>query len=367
METPTLEAVSRRTCDLLQGIVETEIPGIQYVVVDSDSVLFNYSGGMRDMARRLPVTDSTTFLSSSTTKVLTAAGIMKLVDNGTIQLNDLLSTYYTEHSYGDHVQIKHLLNQSSGIPNPLPLSWMHTAEEHEAFSEDKALAGVLEAYPTLDFAPGEKYAYSNLSYWLLGKVIEKASGRTYNNFMREEIFEPLGITQNELGCEIPDLDQHARGHQKRFSILTLFFWMMSDSKIWDESAGGWSRFQNLYMNGASYGGMNATAHGYAKFLQAMLRPDPVIFSADTRSQFFESQTDSSGRAMPTTLGWHRGQVQGHEYFGKCGGGPGYSSNIRIYPKDGIATVYLCNKMENSEHPINDLSNRLDVEFLHTRK
>jgi D-alanyl-D-alanine carboxypeptidase len=90
-------------------------------------------------------------------------------------------------------------------------------------------------------------------------------------------------------------------------------------------------------------------------------------SRPREDQVTEAQTDTSGRPMPTTLGWHRGQVDGHEYFGKCGGGPGYSSNIRIYPKEGIGTVYLSNKTEVSEGPINDLSDKLDIEFMTNRR
>jgi D-alanyl-D-alanine carboxypeptidase len=63
-------------------------------------------------------------------------------------------------------------------------------KEHESFVEDEALAAALKAHPKLDFTPGEKCSYSNLSCWLLGKVIERVSGTTYDDYLRNEILDP---------------------------------------------------------------------------------------------------------------------------------------------------------------------------------
>jgi D-alanyl-D-alanine carboxypeptidase len=360
----TIPDCVKRVTDYLDRLVVNEkVPGIQYVVVDVNSIRMNYAGGVSDAATRAKVTETTSFLLSSTTKVLTAAAVFKLVEAGKVHLDDPLSNYFDTHPYGDDLKVRHLLNQSSGVPNPMPLSWLHTREEHSSYLESEVLEAALNANPKLDFEPGEKYAYSNLSYWLLGKVIEKASGMSYCEYMRREVFEPLGISPRELDCEIQDAKEYARGHQSRFTLMTLVFRMLTASKIWDDSVGSWARFQILYMNGPAYGGISGTAMGYAKFLQDMLRKDSTLFSGKTKAHFFEDQTDASGNLMPTTLGWHRGNLGQHVYYGKAGGGPGYHSNIRLYPKAGIATVYLSNKTEVSESPINAFSDTLDKEIL----
>jgi CubicO group peptidase (beta-lactamase class C family) len=359
-----IEESGKRVSDYLDRLVlKEEFPGIQYIVIDANSIVFNYVGGICDAATRDKVTEATSFLSSSTTKVLTAAAVLKLVEAGKVSLDDPLSKYCDKHPYGDEINVRHLLNQSSGIPNPMPLNWLHTNHEHGSFSESEALAATLDANPKLDFTPGEKYSYSNLSYWLLGKVIEKASGMAYSQYMKSKIFNPLGISHEELSCEISDERQYARGHQDRYSLMTLVFWVLASSKLWDKSDGKWARFQILYMNGPAYGGIFGTALGYSKFLQDMLRQEPRLFSCATKALFFEDQMDKSGNIMPTTLGWHRGQVGEQVYYGKPGGGPGYSSNIRIYPQAGIATVCLSNKTQVSEGPINNFSDMLDAEFL----
>jgi len=371
-----------------QLIAWHQIPGIQYVVVDSDSIRYEYAGGVCDVQYpAAPVTCDTCFLTSSSTKVLTAAAVLKLVEQEKVKLDDPLSKYFKEHPYGDNLHIRHLMNQSSGIPNPMPLTWLHTAEEHCNYSEANALRDALQVNPKLDFQPGHKYAYSNLSYWLLGKVIEQASGKTYREYLHEEILGPLDIDPNQLDCEIPS-STIARGHQPRFSLMTLIFSFLTSREIWEKSVGRWARFRLLYMNGPAYGGIFATAKGgYAKFLQDLLRDKPKLFSkSSTKELCFSEQRDVSGKVLPTTLGWHRGHVLmgvvdddeltgtgrsttsprpplQHLYFGKPGGGPGYHSNLRIYPKLGIATVFLANTTEVSEGSINALSDLLDKEFL----
>jgi CubicO group peptidase (beta-lactamase class C family) len=172
----------------LDSLIQTNrIPGIQYVVVDEQGIRFEYYGGRRDIGANLPVTEQTTFMASSSTKALTAAAILQLLKQGQIELDKSLSAYYPAHPYGDQVTIRHLLNQTSGIGNPAPVKWLHTVEEHPAFDEAQALKKVLNAHSKLAFPPGDKYAYSNISYWLLGQVIQEVSGQCYCDYMHQNV------------------------------------------------------------------------------------------------------------------------------------------------------------------------------------
>ncbi len=155
------------------------IPGIQYIVMDSDRIIFEYADGWADIKNQKPMKARTTMMAYSMTKTITAAAILQLVEKGKLALDDSVSMHLTNSPYSKTITIRHLLSQTSGIPNPIPLRWVHLAEKHEEFDEDTALAKVLKGYPKLSFEPGKKYAYSNISYWLLGKIIEKISGRNY--------------------------------------------------------------------------------------------------------------------------------------------------------------------------------------------
>lgn len=355
---------SRRVASYLDAVIEDDREvGLQYLVVSPNAVVFEYVGGRADVGTGQPVTSGTTFLSASMTKVVTAAAVLRLVEQRKVGLDDPLSKYVPSQPYGHELTVRHLLNQSSGVPNPMPLSWVHTTTEHGRFDERQALSAVLAEHGELEFTPGEKYAYSNLSYWLLGRLMEQASGARYCEFMRTEVFGPLDITPAELDCEIPEPGRHARGHQRRWSALGLLMPLVTDERIWAEPEGAWARFEHLYMNGPAYGGLVGTARGYAKFLQDMLRPQSRLLGNDARRLFFSDQHDASGRVLPTTLGWHRGRMGTIPYYSKPGGGPGVSGNVRIYRERGLATVFLSNQMRVSEGEIQSVSDTLDAELL----
>ena len=338
------------------------IPGIQYMVVDARDVRYEYYGGRRDVTTDAPVTPHTTFMASSTTKTLTAAAILQLKDRNSIDLAESLSTYFPAHPYGHDIKINHLLNQTSGVPNPLPLKWLHLVEDHDRFDADKALQDASKRHPKLRFFPGSRYAYSNISYWLLGKVIEQVSDMAYSDYMRKNIMDPLGISKEELDFRIWDMDNHACGHLKRSSALGLLIPFMIEKDIFAEKAENRIRFRPVYMNGAPYGGLIGTARAFSRFLQDQLSPGSILFDDQTKNLFYSEQINNKKHSLETTLGWHRGKLSAIEYFGKPGGGPGFQSNMRVYPSKGIATVWFANETGVSEGPIHKLTDMLDKYF-----
>ena len=344
-------------------IQSNRIPGMQYVVIDPREVRFEYYGGHRDVKARLPVVPETTFMASSSTKAVTAAATLQLVEEGTIQLDKPLIAYYADHPYGNKVTIRHLLNQTSGIPNPLPLKWLHSAQEHDGFDEDHALNETMRQNSKLLFEPGDKYSYSNIGYWLLGKVIQIASGKSFCGYLRERVFAPLGITSEELGCMIPDINGHAKGYQPKYSPLGIFLYLMMDRRLMNASEDGRVSLAPVYMNGPAYGGLIGTARGFGKFLQDQIRPESRLLGSATKSLFFSSQKTNRGQETGTTLGWRIGRLSDELYYGKPGGGPGFRSNIRIYPKHGLATAWFINETGVSESPINSFTDLLDRNFI----
>ncbi|MCP5108054.1 MAG: beta-lactamase family protein, partial [bacterium] len=351
--------------DLDRLIEKGKIPGVQYMVMKKNEILFEYNGGLQDIKNKIPVTASTTFMLNSSTKPITAAAILQLAEKGEIGLDSSVSAYYPGHPYGEGVTVRHLLNQTSGIPNPIPITWFHSMEEHENFDENIALAEVLKK-SKLKFKPGEKYSYSNISYWLLGKIIEKVSRLSYPEYMKKNIFRPLSITAEEMDYTIPNLKLQAKEYQEKFSLLNLVVYLMDDKKLRGKSEGSWTRYKFIYHNGYAYGGLFTNARGLSRFLQDMLKERPSIFSPETKQAFFTRQKNNAGEWVETTLGWHIGELFGVKHFQKAGGGRGSSSNIRIYPDKGIATVFLVNKIEISEPPINKFSDSLDKAFIHPR-
>ena len=177
----------------------SKTPGIEDRVVTPTGVRYEHASGWADIRRQVPVDSATTLMAYSMSKTITAVAALQFIENGKVGLDDPLERYLRSLPYGSSVTVRQLISHTSGIPNPIPLRWVHPAERHGSFDEDAALAAVLHKHPRLLFAPGSRYAYSNIGYWLLGKVIERASGETFPSYVMERILRPLGIQPADLG------------------------------------------------------------------------------------------------------------------------------------------------------------------------
>ncbi|MDE2250066.1 MAG: beta-lactamase family protein [Gammaproteobacteria bacterium] len=143
------------------------VPGIQYVAVDRNGVLRECHAGCADLATRRPMTADTTMMAFSMSKTVTALATLQLLDRGALSLDVPLARFVPWQPYGPDVTIRQLLCHTAGIPNPLPLRWVHPAGD-AAFEERAHLDAVLRRHPRLASPPGTRYAYANIGYWLLG-------------------------------------------------------------------------------------------------------------------------------------------------------------------------------------------------------
>jgi D-alanyl-D-alanine carboxypeptidase len=335
-------------------VSDSRTPGLQYLLVGPDGIIFEHRAGYGDLESRTPLGPDSMFSTYSLTKTFTAAAVLRLVEQGKVGLEDELVRHLPEAPYGRAVRIHHLLSQTSGVPNPIPLRWVHLAGSHGRFDEEAALREVLDKNPKLAFEPGERYGYSNISYWLLGKVIESASGKSYGAFMREEIFAPLGA-QAEYSVDA-DLPTGAiKGYLPKWSWMNLFKAFVSDSTYWGDYCGDWLHVRDHFLNGPAFGGVVASGRGIARFLQDQLAPDSVLLSREMRKRFLTQARSNGGDVLPMTLGWHVDTLEGAEYLYKEGGGMGFHAEMRIYPSLGFGSVILVNSGSfNSRKSLSEL-------------
>ena len=333
--------------------------GIQYIVVSADTTIFGYSGGWADVEAKMPLRPNTTMMIYSMSKTMTATAVLQLIEQGKIALDDTVTKYLGDIPYGSQVTIRHLLSQTSGIPNPIPLKWVHLVEEHSTFNEKAALRKLLTENSELDFQPGKKYAYSNISYWLLGEIIEKVSGVTYQDFVRQNVFQKLNLPESEADFIIPSPDNHSKGYLPKWSFLNLFKSFVIDSEFVGKYENGWLHIKNHYLNGPSFGGIVSSTYSVSVFLQDQLRDHSLLFTKETKNLFFEQQKNNDGEFVEMTLGWHVGTTGNVKYYFKEGGGGGFHSEMRIYPTHGIASVVIAN---NTSFDARGFLNTVDKEF-----
>jgi D-alanyl-D-alanine carboxypeptidase len=317
-------------------------PGIQYVAVDATGILFEYDGGCADLHVRRPMEAATTLMAYSMSKTITAMAVLQLVQAGKIGLDDRLEATVPASPYGPEITIRELLSHTSGTPNPIPLRWVHPASGHATFDETVALDAVLKAHPRLSFTPGTKYAYSNIGYWLLGGVVEAASGRPFASHVTDAVLRPLGLTASEIGYAIPDPGRHASGYLERYSLMNLAKGFLIDRELVGGYEGSWLTIRPHFPNGAAFGGLVGTARGFAKLLRDQLRPRSALLDEPTRGLLYAAQRTTRGRVVPMTLGWHVGGGTGAPIYYKEGGGGGFHALMRLYPAAGLGTVLMTN-------------------------
>ena len=179
---------------LLTTTFQASEPGAAVIVVRNGQVLLRKGYGLANLELGVPVAPEMVFRLGSITKQFTAVAVLMLVDQGSVSLDDDITTFLPDYpTHGHTITIKQLLTHTSGIPSytdlpELPSLWRNdlTLDELIALFKDQPL----------DFAPGAQWAYSNSGYVLLGAVIEKVSGMGYGEFVQQRIFTPLGMTHS---------------------------------------------------------------------------------------------------------------------------------------------------------------------------
>jgi D-alanyl-D-alanine carboxypeptidase len=147
---------------ILQSLIEDhKTPSVQYVIFNSDRILYSYTNGLADVVNNRPANAQTTYHAFSVTKTFTALAVLQLAADEKLNIYDSVSTHLPNFLYGEQITIKNLLTHTSGIPNPIPLSWIHLAEDSEIFDITAFRERVIQINSKTRFSPNEKFAYSN--------------------------------------------------------------------------------------------------------------------------------------------------------------------------------------------------------------
>lgn len=323
---------------------ENNSPSVQYILFDKHNILKLYRAGLADVKNNKAIDEKTTYNALSVTKTFTALAILQLAAQQKLEIEQPVKSYLPDFPYSSGITIRQLLSHSAGIPNPIPLSWIHLTNEHSSFDRNKFFSAVFARIKKTKSGSNEKFVYSNLGYVLLGQLIEKVSGMAYEQYVTENIIAKLGITSDQLGFEIPVNGSHAKGYQKQFSWLNLLLGFFIDkSKYMLEAEGHWKPFKNYYVNGAPYGGLIGTPLAFVRYIQELLQPASLLIPDDFKELFFTENYTRKNKATGMCLSWFTGQLKGIKYFAHAGGGGGYYCEIRIYPEPGMGSVIFFNR------------------------
>lgn len=316
--------------------------GVQYWFRTADTQTRTSSAGFASRRPPRRVTPATTFHCFSTTKPITALALLQLAADAKVDLDAPVRESLPEIPYDNGMTARQLLSHQAGLPNPMPLAWVHRAEDHASFDRQAFLDRVLKENARAE-PPGKKARYSNIGYLLLGALIERASGQPYPVFVRQRILDVVRSRDVTafLDFEAP-VERHAVGYTRVVSGIGLALGLMRDRAKLRTREGGWIRYHPFHLDGAAYGGLEGNVRGWAPLLTAIVTRDPRLLPPEWYATWFAPQSLASGAPSGHALSWFTGETQGHKHLRHAGGGSGYGAEIRIYPELGAASAILCN-------------------------
>jgi CubicO group peptidase (beta-lactamase class C family) len=168
-------------------------PGAAVGVIHNGKLVYSKGYGLANLEHNIPIDDQSLFYMASVSKQFTAACIALLAVDGQLSLDDDIRKYLPElPEYPEVVTIRHLVHHTSGLKDYLTLMTISGRSFRNVFTAKQALA-LIASQSKLNYDPGDEYQYSNSGYFLMAQIVERVSGKSFREFARERIFEPLGM------------------------------------------------------------------------------------------------------------------------------------------------------------------------------
>ena len=309
--------------DRIDDYIKTEmqkrrIPGLALAVVRNGTVVKMQGYGLANLDHDVPVTPDTVFELASVTKQFTAAAIMKLVEEGKLQLDDPILWHLPQGpATWKAMTVRHLLTHTAGLPGleenfkalwpgGLRLNYS-TAQLFNAATKDP-----------LSFPAGERFQYSDVGYFLLGMIIEHVSGRRYAEFLDERFFRPLGMTSTSVLDQWKIVKHRAAG----YTIL--------DGQLVNIRRAAQAEL-------ASHSGVMSTVKDLVTW-EAALAAGRVVTPASL-AQMWTPVHLTDGSTFPYGFGWSVDERRGHRWISHTGI---TGTEFSRFPDDKLTAIVLTN-------------------------
>lgn len=325
---PTRELIRDR-------MIEENVPSIAVAVARDGKIVWEEGFGWANRAKRIVATPDTAYSLASVSKPLTATGLMILTQRGLIDLdrpmNDYLGRNKIVARVGDarDATVRRVANHTSGLPQHWQYFYADEPIPRPSMEETIARSAQLVT------APGEAFVYSNLGYGLIEYAIERSSGKAFADFMREEVFLPLGMTHSFISVGAKSRERAAIRYARNGAEIS---------------------FYDVDTRGA--GGAFASAHDVLLFAMFSLKNHLPSQQPILKDATIDSMAPAQGD--PDTyrygIGWEsrpRAAYNGLRAVAHRGDMAGVSTRLTMFPDQGIAIVVLSNCENKINRPIEE--------------
>jgi len=328
-------AIAPATLDSLRAHIRrvmdsTKTPSIAVAVAKGGRIIWEEGFGFADVEHRTPATPTTLYSMASISKPITATGLMKLVEQGKIDLdrpaNDYLGAAKITGLAGpaSGATVRRVMSHTAGLP--LHYRFFYAGGAVTRPSMDEAIS----RYAIVVYPPGAVYNYSNLGYGVLEEIIAKVSGKPYETYMQEEVFKPLGMPTTTIGTGAGIANSAVRYTADWKPIAFYDFDHRAASAVY------------------------TSAHELVRFgmfhLKDHLADQRPILKDATLDAMHHRETPGD-TTSGYGLGWAIGYEQGIRVVSHTGGMPGVATSLKLYPEQNMAIVALANTSGAAPHRI----------------
>jgi CubicO group peptidase (beta-lactamase class C family) len=313
-----LIATAPARADKIDDYVKAEmqkqhIPGLSLAVVKDGKIIKVDGYGLANVELDVPARPDTIYKIGSVSKQLIATGILILIQDGKLSLDDKISKFLegTPDTWKE-ITVRHLLTHTSGLVREAP------GFDPLKVQDDADV--IKTAYPLpLRFAPGEKWEYCNVGYFSLAEIIRKVSGKPWGEYLNERVFRPLDMNVTRTTTMTEIIQKRANGYT----------W--GNSKLENAS---------VYLAVRPSGAFISSVLDLAKW-DAALYSDKVL-KPSVRDQMWSPVKLNNGATHPYGFGWELGTVAGHKLVQHGGSLPGFRAQISRFVDDRLTVVVLTN-------------------------
>jgi CubicO group peptidase (beta-lactamase class C family) len=322
--------------DQADRIVEEEmqkqhIPGAAVAVLRDGRPIKLRGYGVANLEHNVPATAESVFKVGSIGKQFVAAGILLLVKDGKLSLDDSITKYLEDApAYWQPVNFRRLLSHTGGIVRNGPI--------FDHLKVAPVIDVVRSAYPSpLQFPVGEKWQYCNVCYFAAAEVITRLSGKPWTDFLQERLFQPLGM-QATRPTSFSDVVPHRAGGYE-----------------WRD--GAWHNV-DIMLPVSPSGGQLSTVIDLAKWDAALYTDNPL--PAALKAEMWKPTPLNSGRDYGYGLGWELGNFRGHKYVRHTGSLTGFQGHLVRFVDDKLSIIVFANEARSRAAAI---ANRLAEHYL----
>lgn len=315
-------------------MAKQHIPGLALGVYREGEIVKAQGYGLANVELSVPVKPETVFQSGSIGKQFTATAVMMLVEEGKIHLEDGIRKYFPDAPQSwQNIKIRNLLSHTSGLSEyesddkikpggPINLRADYTEGQ---------LVKIIESFP-LDFQPGNKWAYRNSNYLLLGVVIHNVTGKFYGDFLQERLFKPLGMTSTRVISEADIVPNRAAGYQLVKGELKNQDWV--------------SPSLNTMADGALYFNVLDLAKWDGALFTEKLLKKPGLDQMWTVAKLNNGKPNYANYGF----GWEIDQINRHRVLQHSGSWQGFTAYIARFVDDKLTVVVLTNLESDHSDP-----------------